>query len=190
MPLSWLAVSILFSCVVKRKTHAFIIYHFLKVAKKKKKFKATFVASRFEKQVQVVMVVWEIAKSKNKLLSWQHCRLPRHFSMSHQSPKPLPFFHSYSSRSKHVAASACNAGPHISDFPSTSLNPFPFQRPPAPIADTSARPPLLAVQAAQALQLFPWMSHNPAACSYSSWSSVKLPPLATQALACLSSCYF
>ncbi len=116
------------------------------------------------------MVVWEIAKSKNKLLSWQHCRLPRHFSMSHQSPKPLPFFHSYSSRSKHVAASACNAGPHISDFPSTSLNPFPFQRPPAPIADTSARPPLLAVQAAQALQLFPWMSHNPAACSYSSWS--------------------
>ncbi len=106
--------------------------------------------------------------------------------MSHQSPKPLPFFHSYSSRSKHVAASACNAGPHISDFPSTSLNPFPFQRPPAPVADTSARPPLLAVQAAQALQLFSLnITKTPWPVATAAEASVKLPPLATQALACL-----
>ncbi len=102
--------------------------------------------------------------------------------MSHQSPKPLPFFHSYSSRSKHVAASACNAGPHISDFPSTSLNPFPFQRPPAPIADTSARPPH---RLHRLYSFFPECHKTLWPAATAAEASVKLPPLATQALACL-----
>ncbi len=79
--------------------------------------------------------------------------------MSCQSHKPLPFF-------PQPTATAAEASMRLPPLATQTLTShifllLPFQRPPAPIADTSTSPPLLAVQAAQALQLFSLNVTNP-----------------------------
>ncbi len=80
--------------------------------------------------------------------------------MSCQSHKPLPFF-------PQPTATAAEASMRLPPLATQTLTShifllLPFQRPPAPIADTSTSPPLLAVQAPPALQLFSLNVTNPA----------------------------
>lgn len=68
-------------------------------------------------------------------------------------------------------------------FPPVTSNPFPFQWPLAPIADTGVRLPLLAVQATQAFQdvtnptPFPWPTSPMADTSPEADLSMRLPSL-------------